>query len=163
MEENFMVTFIVFALATLINVILATLKNVITVKGGRVIASVSNAVAYGFNTIIIKSIANVELWIAVLISVVANLLGVYIALTLIHKFEKERLWKITVTVPTESLHSFKQELKNEDIPFIAYETSYEKYKVVDIFSKTKKDSKKIKTLMSNYNVKYTISVNTVTL
>lgn len=152
-----------FAIATLINVILSTLKSVITVKGGRVVASVANAIAYGFNTIVIKSISSVELWVAIVISVISNLIGVYIALTITSKFEKERLWKITVTVPTESLKDFKHDLKHNDIAFIAYETSYDKYKVVDIFSKDKVDSRKVRSLVSKYKVKYTISANIGTL
>ena len=141
-----------FILATLINVILSTLKSVITVKGGRVVASVVNAIAYGFNTIVIKGISNVELWIS-------NLIGVYIALTISNKFEKEKLWKITVTVLSDDIKNFKNNLHNEDIPFITYETSYEKYKVVDIFSQNKNESRKIKKIISNYNVKYTINAN----
>ena len=152
----FMIAFIV---ATLFNVILSTMKSVITIKGGRVVASIVNAIAYGFNTIVIKGISNVELWIAVLVTILSNLVGVYIALTITKKFEKEKLWKITVTVLSDDIKSFKNSLHNEDIPFITYETSYEKYKVVDIFSQNKNESKKIKHIISNYNVKYTINEN----
>jgi len=152
----FMIAFIV---ATLFNVILSTMKSVITIKGGRVVASIVNAIAYGFNTIVIKGISNVELWIAVLVTILSNLVGVYIALTITKKFEKEKLWKITVTVLSDDIKSFKNSLHNEDIPFITYETSYEKYKVVDIFSQNKSESKKIKHIISNYNVKYTINAN----
>ena len=56
-----MLTIILFFIATLINVILSTLKSVITIKGGRLLASITNAVAYGFNTFIIKMIADVDL------------------------------------------------------------------------------------------------------
>ena len=79
-----------FIIATLINVILSTLKSVITVKGGKVVASIVNAISYGFNTIVIKSISDVELWIAIVVTVAANLVGVYIALTIIKKFEKRK-------------------------------------------------------------------------
>lgn len=154
---------IYFTVASLINVILSTLKSVITVKGGKVIASVANAIAYGFNTIVIKSITNIDLWVAVCVSVVCNLIGVYIALTITGKMEKERLWKITITVPTESLKDLKSDLKANEIPFIAYETSYEKYKVIDIFSKDKIESRKVRNLVNKYNVKYTISANAGTL
>ena len=148
-----------FIIATLINVILSTLKSVITVKGGRVLASVVNAIAYGFNTVVIKSISNVDLWVAVVVTMISNLIGVYIALTISKKFEKERLWKITVTVSSDDVKSFKGDLHSEDIPFITYETSYDKYKVVDIFSQNKQESKKVRNIISNYNVKYTINAN----
>ena len=124
-----MLLIIAFSIATLINVILSTLKSVITIKGGRGIASVVNAISYGFNTIVIKGIAGVDLWVAIVVTVIANLIGVYIGLTIVKKFEKERLWKITVTVPTESVHDFKHDLHEASIGFITYETSYEKYKV----------------------------------
>ena len=152
-----------FIIATLINVILSTLKSVITVKGGRWVASITNAIAYGFNTICIKSISDVELWVAILVTVVSNLVGVYIALTILKKFEKERLWKITITVPTESLKDLKQDLKNANLGFIAYETSYEKYKVVDVFSNGKEESRTLKQLLTKYKAKYTINANDGTL
>lgn len=148
-----------FFLATLVNVILSTLKSVITIKGGRVLACVMSAIAYGFNTVVIKMVSDVDMWVAVLSSVVCNLLGVYIGLFITDKMRKEQLWKITVTVPTEKLHDFKADLHSQEIAFVAYETSWEKYKVVDIFSKAKPESKKIREIVKKYNVKYTISAN----
>lgn len=156
-------TVVIFFIATLINVILGTLKNVITIKGGRIAASIASAVAYGFNTLVIKMVTGVELWVAIIVSVVCNLVGVYLALLITDKIRKDQLWKITVTVPVEQLKDFKTDLHENDIPFIAYETSYEKYKVVDIFSKDRPESKIIKQIMSKYKVKYTISANAGTL
>lgn len=158
-----MLLLIVFIIASLINVILSTLKSVITVKGGRFIACIINAISYGFNTVVIKSITDVDLWLAVVITIASNLVGVYVALTIIRRFEKERLWKITVTVPSENLHELKHDLHDCDIAFITYETSYEKYKVVDIFSNNKNESRTVKTLLAKYKVKYTISANVGTL
>ena len=158
-----MLLIIGFTIATLINVILSTLKSVITIKGGRLVASISNTISYGFNTIVIKSISNVELWLAVVITILSNLIGVYIALTITKKFEKERLWKITVTVPTENFKSFKDDLIESSVGFITYETSYPKYKVVDIFSNGKEDSRFVRKLVNKYNVKYTINENVGTL
>ena len=104
-------------------------------------------------------IAGVETWVAVVSSVVCNLLGVYIALFITDKMRKDQLWKITVSVPTEMLKDFKNDLKNADLAFVAYETSWDKYKVVDIFSKAKPESKKVRDIIKKYNVKYTISAN----
>ena len=152
-----------FIIATLVNVVLSTLKSVITVKGGRGIASITNAIAYGFNTICIKSISDVELWVAIVVTVLSNLVGVYIALTIVKKFEKERLWKVTVSIPTEKLKEFKADLKSASLGFIAYETSYEKYKVVDVFSRDKNESRVLRQLINKYNAKYTINANDGTL
>ena len=150
---------LLFFVCQLINVILSTIKSVITIKGTKLLASVFSAINYGFNTFIIKAIADVELYIAVIVSMVCNLIGVYIGLLITEKMRKEQLWKITVTVPTENLKDFKAELLENNIDFIAYETSWEEYKVLDIFSKHKAKSKIIKDIFKHYDVKYTISAN----
>lgn len=156
-------TIALFFLCQLINVVLSTIKSVVTIKGTKLVASVFSAVNYGFNTVIIKVIADVELYIAVIVSVVCNLVGVYFGLWITEKLRKEQLWKITVTVPTENLSNFKKDLLTNDIDFIAYETSWKDYKVVDIFSKHKSTSKVIKEIFKHYNVKYTISANSAKL
>ena len=122
-------------------------------------AAVSNAVAYGFNTIVIKVIADVDMWVAVIISIVSNLIGVYFALWLTEKLRKDQLWKITVTVPAENYDDLTLSLKETEISFIAYETTWEKYRVLDVFSKDKTQSKVVKNLFNKYNAKYTISVS----
>ncbi len=152
-----------FILCQLINVILSTIKSVVTIKGTKIVASVFSAINYGFNTFIIKAITNVELYIAVIVTVLSNLVGVYVGLWITEKLRREQLWKITVTVPTENLSEFKKELKDNDIDFIAYETSWKDFKVVDVFSKHKSTSKVIKNIFKHYNVKYTISANSASL
>jgi len=150
---------VAFFIATLVNVVLSTIKSVITIKGGPITASVMSAVAYGFNTLVIKMITGVETWVAVLASVVCNLIGVYIGLVITDKLRKDQLWKITVSIPTEKLHDFKTDLNEKEIAFVAYETSWDKYKVVDIFSKSKKESRVAREIINKYNAKYTISAN----
>ena len=152
-----------FSVAQLINVVLSTLKSVITIKGGKGVAAVSNAVAHGFNAIVIKVIADVDMWLAVIISIVSNLIGVYFALWLTEKMRKDQLWKITVTVPAENFTVLTDNLKQNGISYISYETSWEKYRVLDVFSKDKKESKVVKNLFNSYNAKYTISANAGTL
>ena len=148
-----------FSVAQLINVILSTLKSVITIKGGKGVAAVSNAVAHGFNAIVIKVIADVDMWLAVIISIISNLIGVYFALWLTEKMRKDQLWKITVTVPAGNFDDLTNGLKESGITYIAYETTWEKYRVLDVFSKDKKESKVVKTLFNNCNAKYTILAN----
>lgn len=152
-----------FFIAQLINVILSTLKSVITIKGGKNWAAVFNAIAYGFNTIVIKSLVGVDMEVAVTVTIVTNLLGVYFGLGVLEKLRKDQLWKITVTVASEELSDFKNNLAEENISFITYETQVESYKVVDIFSKCRQDSKIIKNIFKNYKVKYTISANSGSL
>lgn len=148
-----------FFVAQFINVVLSTLKSVITIKGGKKLAAVASAIAYGFNTVVIKVIADVDMWVAVTVSVICNIFGVYFALLITEKLRKDQLWKITATVSAENLELLKEELKQNDIGFIAYATTWDKYKVLDIFSKHKSESKIIKQLFNKYNAKYTILAN----
>ena len=74
-----------FVLCQLVNVILATIKSVVTIKGTKIVASIFSAVNYGFNTFIIKAIADVELYVAVIVTVICNLVGVYVGLWITEK------------------------------------------------------------------------------
>lgn len=148
-----------FFVGQLINVMLSTLKNVITIKGGKRLAACVSAVAYGINTFVIKVIADVELWIAIIVSVVCNLIGVYVALLITEKLRKEQLWKITVTVPSENITNLTADLKLNGITYISYETTWAKYRVLDVFSKHKTESKIIKDIFAKYSAKYIISAN----
>ena len=152
-----------FLIAQIINVILKTLKSVITIKGGRNLAAISSAISYGFNTFIIKSIVEIDLQTALIITMISNLIGVYLSLYILEKVRKDQLWKITVSVPTNDLKKFKKELLDNKIDFIAYQTSWEEYKVVDIFSKERAESSVVKKIFKNFKVKYTISENSGTL
>ncbi|HHU59644.1 TPA: hypothetical protein GXZ34_01830 [bacterium] len=150
---------LLFFVAQLINVVLSTIKSVITVKGGKLQASIINAVTYSFNIIVIKSLVDVDMMVAIMVTIFTNLFGVYLGLTILDKLRKDQLWKITTTLPTSNLKDFKHDLNALDISYIAYETSWDDYKVVDIFSKHKNDSRLIKTVFKKYDVKYTISAN----
>ena len=69
----------------------------------------------------------------------------------------------TVRIHTVNSAVKKQDLNNAKLGFIAYETSYEKYKVVDVFSNGKEESRTLKQLLSKYKAKYTINANDGTL
>ena len=150
---------LLFFVAQLINVVLSTIKSVITVKGGKLQASIINAVTYSFNIIVIKSLVDVDMMVAIMVTIFTNLFGVYLGLTILDKLRKDQLWKIMTTLPASNLKDFKHDLNALDISYIAYETSWDDYKVVDIFSKHKNDSRLIKTVFKKYDVKYTISAN----
>lgn len=152
-----------FVVAQFVNVVLSTLKSVITIKGGKNWAALTNAIAYAFNTIVVKSLVDVNMLTAIIVTVITNLVGVYFGLWIIEKLRKDQLWKISVTVPAEQITNFKHELLDNKINFITYKTTWDKYLVVDIFSKTKEESKTIKNVFKSFDVKYTISANAGTL
>lgn len=90
---------ILFAICTMVNVILNTLKSLLTIKGGKVAASLINAVTFGFYTYIVVLTAddNLSTMWKIIITAACNLIGVYIVKLLEEKMNKERLWKIEAT------------------------------------------------------------------
>ena len=144
----------------LLNVIISTFKSVLTIRGTKLTAALISALSYSVNIIIVYLVSrNLELYISIIITAVTNLLGVYTGLTLLDKFRQEQLWRIQTTVPTKTVSAFKKELLDKHIKFISYETTWDKFKVVDIFSESRAESKIIKEIIHEHDAKYTISAN----
>ena len=68
-----------FVLLNIVNVVIQTIKSLCTVKSGKTVAALVNAVAYGFYTIVvIYMVCDLDLWIKVAVVGGANLIGVFI-------------------------------------------------------------------------------------
>lgn len=72
---------VVYATISLLNVFLHTAKNVIIIKHkSKLVGSLSNCICYTFSAVVIKFIAQTDLWIALCVQAVTNFTGCYIAL-----------------------------------------------------------------------------------
>lgn len=156
-------TIIIFAILQLVNVMLNTAKAVLTIKANKLVASIANAVTYGFYTIIVQWTAKTDLSITIPITIITNLIGVYISLLILEKIKKDKLWKITISIPKEHYNNVKDYLITKNLGFIEYETNNKNYKVFDIFSHTQKDSEEVKKIVSKYNAKYIVQEHNVRL
>lgn len=97
---NLLILFIVLNIA---NVILQTAKSICTVKCGKLVAAIANAIAYGLYTVVIVyTICNLPLWEKILVVAIANFIGVYVVKMIEQKLEKEKLWKVELAVPAAS-------------------------------------------------------------
>lgn len=149
-------TTIIFFVCSLINVMLSTMKTILTVKASRHTASVINAITYGFYTIVVKQLTSVDLTIAVVVTIIANILGVEISMILLDKFKKDCLWKISITTKDETL---VKKLEQFSIEYTINPVEYKgkTYFSIDAFSENQKDSNIIKNILDEYNVKYNIT------
>lgn len=155
---------LIFTLIQLINVIISTLKSILTIKAGKLTASIINAVAYGFNVIVVKQIAGIDnLWALVGVTVVTNCVGVYVSKFLLEKTEKTQLWRISASIKTADCPRILKMLDDNNIQFYCIETNLDSRQAVDIFSYDKKESAIIKSIFSNFDVKYTILINKIKL
>lgn len=149
-----------FAIITLINVVLSTAKSILTVKATREIAALINAISYGFYAMVVKQMTTVDIEIVVIVTVLANLIGVYFSMWMLDKFRKDLFWKITIIPETVSFPNIRKELVENKLGFNEYEvnTKYGNQTALDVFSESQESSKKIKEILNrNGNVKYHIS------
>ena len=87
MENNLLIIFIIL---NILNVIIQTVKSLCTINGGKIVAAVANAVAYGFYTIvIIYMVCDLPLATKVVIVAICNFVGVFFVKMLEEKSRKE--------------------------------------------------------------------------
>jgi len=160
LKELFTITVLMFFLSSLLNVILSTMKTVLTVRASKQIATLINCVNYTINTVIIKQITECDTWIAAIVTFFTNLIGVYFALWLIDRFKKDKLWKITVTIKDINvLYEVVDILDEKDIEYTYESRYYSKMKKggrLEVFSKSKEESKIVKEILDSVKCKYDI-------
>lgn len=154
MDSKLLLIFIGLNIA---NVIIQTVKSIATVKCGKGVAAIVNAVAYGLYTIVtVYLLCELPLFWKAGIVALCNLVGVYVVKWCEEKARKDKLWKIEATVfdpYTKSLHC---DLTAEEIP-CNYIPKIGKWSVFNIYCDTQEKSKKVKALLDKYNAKYFVS------
>ena len=144
---------LVFVVCSLVNVILSTLKTLIMVNAGRGSAIIINAVCYGFYTLVVKQLTSVDYVTAVTVTILANIVGVWISYKIMDLFKKDKLWRITVTLKNKkALDECRENLEKYNIGF----TPIEKTNSIDIYSYNQKESAIIQNILANYDYKYFI-------
>ena len=109
---------IIFIALNLLNVILQTFKSIATIKYGKVMASIVNAVAYGLYTVvIIYTMCELPLWAKALIVAGTNFIGVFVVKLIEEKREKEKLWKLEANFDATDREAAISEFENSNIPF----------------------------------------------
>lgn len=91
---------LLFILLNVANVVLQTAKSICTVKCGKTVAALTNAIAYGLYTVVIVyTVCDLSLWLKIIVVALANFVGVYVVKAVEQKMEKEKLWKIEMAIP----------------------------------------------------------------
>ena len=142
---------IIFCVCSLINVILSTLKTLIMVNAGEKMSILINAICYGFYTLVVKQLTSVDYITAVVVTILANIVGVWISYRIMDLFKKDKLWRITATLKT------KKEFEECIEKLAKYNIGYTHIKdtnSIDIYSYNQKESAIIKNILNNYDYKY---------
>lgn len=149
-------TILLFALCTAVNVILSTIKSILTVNGGKISASLINAITYGFYSyvIVLTSADGMPIWLKMAITAVCNFVGVYFVKWIEEKARKDKLWKVELTVPTKYTNTIDFDL--HDVPHSYIELS-DKHTLFNFYCATQKESAKVKAIANQYEAKYFVT------
>lgn len=149
---------IIFIVLTILNVVIQTIKSIATIKCGKLVASLVNAVAYGLYTYVIffTSADGIDLHTKALITAFANLVGVYIVKYFEEKARKDKLWKVEATILAPLTADTAKYLKACDIPF-SYIENVGKHTIFNIYCRTQTESANVKCLLEDYDAKYFVS------
>ena len=148
---------IIFIALNVVNVIIQTVKSIATIKCGKTMAAIVNAIAYGLYTVVVVyTVCELPLWLKVVVVGGANLVGVYLVKLFEEKSRKDKLWKVEATVLrgwTEELH---KKLVEAELPH-NYLENVGKYTLFNVYCDTQEDSAKAKKVLDHYQAKYFVS------
>jgi hypothetical protein len=72
---------LLYIVISLTNVFLHIVRSILVIKSNKLIASLANCVCYTFSAVVIKFIAEVDLWIAIAVQASTNFIGCYLAMS----------------------------------------------------------------------------------
>lgn len=151
---------ILFSFLTIINVVFSTIKSIVTIKSRKTVAALISAGYYGYyNIVLIYTVADFPLWQKVVVTFLANLIGVWIVKWGEEKARKDKLWLVKITIPVNYSDIIKKELNNNNISFTYYDIN--KYFVFDCFCENQKDTKIVSTLCKKYQGKIFATENKI--
>lgn len=80
---------LIYIIVSFLNVFLHIARSILVIKSSRLIASSANCICYTFSAVVIKFIAEVDLWIAICVQAATNFIGCYTAMWVVEKYMKD--------------------------------------------------------------------------
>lgn len=145
--------FITFVVLNVINVIIQTVRSITTINCGKVVAALTNAIAYGLYTVVVVyMVCDLPLWLKVIVVALCNLVGVYIVKFIEEKGRKDKLWKIEMALPIGcNPHEIKRNIEQCGISCNYYEVG--KWRMYNCYCETQKQTTAIKAIAQKFNGK----------
>jgi hypothetical protein len=148
---------ILFVVMNIVNVVIQTIKSIATIKCGKAVAAIVNAVAYGLYTyIVVLTMCDLPLLAKCLIVAGCNFVGVYVVKFFEEKARKDKLWKVEATVPASMVTPLHRALKECDIAH-NYIEGVGQYTIFNIYCHTQVDSIAVRKVLESKNAKYFVS------
>ena len=151
---------IIFIVLNIVNVILQTVKSLATVKCGKAVAAIVNAVAYGLYTIVlVYTMCDLPLMWKASIVALCNFIGVYVVKLIEEKARKDKLWKVEATVQNLIYLTdyIKTGCEKHKIPYSVLNVENVDYVVFNFYCATQEKSRIVKQICDGCNAKYFVS------
>ena len=153
MDYKFLLIFIGLSI---FNVIFSTIKSILTISGGKIIASLISGGYYAFyNIMLIYTVADFPMWQKCTITFVCNVIGVFIVKWGEEKARKDKLWKVEATVNKEDFEENKELLHLIKVPHNYIDI--DKYVILNFYCATCEQSEIVKNLIDTMNAKYFVA------
>ena len=147
---------IVFVVLSIINVVFSTVRSIVTVKGGKMSASLLSGGYFAFyNIMLIYTVADFPMWQKCLITFVCNVVGVWIVKWCEEKARKDKLWKVEATIDKAEFEQNKELLDLFKVPHNYIDIG--KYVILNFYCATGKQSETVKSLLNEMNAKYFVA------
>ena len=151
---------LLFIIMNILNVIIQTVKSLATIKCGKSVAAIVNAVAYGLYTyIVVLTMCDLPLLAKCLIVAAANFIGVFVVKYCEEKARKDKLWKVEATIPNQGIDPHYDDclvdLRNAGVSHNYIDAN--KYLIINAYCATQTESQVVKTILDKYKAKYFVS------
>lgn len=135
---------LLFAIATVVNVILSTIRSLCTIKGGKWLSAFTNAICYGFYPLIVMLTAKgtVGIIVNMVITAITNFVCVWLIKYVEEKARKDKLWKVEVACPRVHANDLHLLYKENNIPHNFVEVGY--WVMFNCYCMTQKDTQIVK-------------------
>ena len=146
---------LLFTIATIINITLSTIRSLCTIKGGKWISAITNALCYGFYPLIVMLTAKdtVSIVVNMSITALANFVCVWLIKYVEEKARKDKMWKVEMAIP-QYFGEFIVRALEENYPNIPF--NYQDlggWYVFNCYCNEQKDTKVCIDIAKSYNGK----------
>lgn len=144
---------LIFAIATIVNVTLSTIRSLCTIKCGKWLSALSNAVCYGFYPLIVMLTAKgtVDIIVNMIITAVANFVCVWLIKYVEEKAKKDKLWKVEIALEKDYTSTIHHYLEKIGIPHNYIEVG--SWVMFNCYCATQDETKTITQLAKTYKGK----------
>lgn len=150
---------VLFIVLQLLNVILSTIRSIATVNADKKKASWIAAISFTFYNAVVKLIVQQDIWVIIAVTLLTNLVGTYIAKTIVEiverKRHKDKLWVYMAVVEgtKETLKMLKAMFTENNIECLYYEIKSGTYSL-NIYSHSQDDSRLITSTLKSAGIPY---------